>query len=372
MNSRVLDDAISLIERATLTSAGMVKFPANFAILKYSEEMDVVHHQLLIEHFSKAEAVLRDGSKILVNMFFENKTPEIENRKTFYFKKLSSKEVTRQMKDFRPDLVDLCWSAFSLSGPTGKISVEKSSSNRRGIEVRTGAEFRVISPTGNFSYLDPQIVIIDGFLESPSELETLFFDTSKAKSPVVLVCRGMSEDVLHTITVNLKRGAFNLRPLICKFDENGINTLRDLSLSTGSCVTTSDEGSLISSAKLEGCPHVTRASCIDGSLTVENPLRDTEVRAHVSGLLKKIESSMNDFSSELSRVRAASLSQLRCTIFLEDSVEYPTTRVEVDRILKKISDLFKCGVSDDEDEYAKSILKPIFESCFSALSSQII
>lgn len=370
MVSRVLRDAESLLDGETLTSSGLLKFPANFAILKYKNSDDAAQHQILLEHFSKAESLLQDGSKELVKMLAESSTQKLDD--TFLFRRFNSLPENSNLEGHSQDLLDLCWSAFALVGPSGKISVEKSVSGRRGLEVKVGSDFNLVSPSGNFSFNNSHVLIIDGFLESSSELEPIFLEACELKVPIVIVCRGASNDVLHTAAVNLKRGAFQLRILICKFDENGINSLRDLSIVTGSSVVTSDTGTLISSARASDTPIVDRVTFVDGTFNVEVKDSESRLKLHTDSLLKKMEESLDSINSDLVRSRVVSLNQQRCILYLEDSLDYRVRRMEVDRILKKISSLFKKGIPEKEEAYRRCVLDQLLSSCSDALEASIV
>ena len=51
-----------------------------------------------------------------------------------------------------------------------------------------------------------KVVIIDGFIETVGEIHHLLHDAAKSKTPHVIFCFGMSEEVKHTIMVQTNLG----------------------------------------------------------------------------------------------------------------------------------------------------------------------
>lgn len=369
LHAKVIDDAAKFLSSKTLSDANILTFPANFARIRYSDPVLSLQHQILLEHMAKSDRIVEDGSKTLVEMLLAKETAV---QRSFSFFKPSCKSLLQELdRKFSIEIVDIVATAVALAGPTGKVVVEKSRSGKTGVELKIGAEFNVISPTGDFCYVDPYVVLVDGFLESANELEHLFVEASDSLCPVLLFCRGASEEVLHTISVNMKRGALHVRPIISKFDENGINTFRDVSAVTHSSVITSDMGSLISSASLKNSSVVKKATFSSGILSIE-PKDAHSTANHVSKLLEKLDTADENFNFDLIRKRAVSLSARRAIIYIADCIDFPVLRLEIDRALKSFSQLVRDGICNEYEAYKQAALYAVYKSCNESLKSPVV
>ena len=69
---------------------------------------------------------------------------------------------------------------------------------------------------------------------------------SETKEPFLVFCRGMSDSVASTISLNLARKTIDLIPISVGFDENTLNILNDIAIVVGCDIVSHLQGDLIS------------------------------------------------------------------------------------------------------------------------------
>lgn len=90
-------------------------------------------------------------------------------------------------------------------------------------------------------------VIINGFIDSVSELHHLFYKAHESKIPHVIFCMGMHEEVKKTIMQNNNMGKFQVYPVCLSInDEYSLNVLNDIAAIHGGTIVSSDLGQTIS------------------------------------------------------------------------------------------------------------------------------
>lgn len=103
----------------------------------------------------------------------------------------------------------------------------------------------------NFELSNPNIVTIDGFIESTSEIDSLMRQSFETGQPLVIAARGYHGDVANTLAHNYVNGKLRVLPLEVRYDEIGANSLIDMSKVAGSKFINSLRGDLISTTNLE-------------------------------------------------------------------------------------------------------------------------
>jgi len=104
----------------------------------------------------------------------------------------------------------------------------------------------ILSNTWNAE--DYRYIIIDGFIDSVGEIHHLLQKASEDKEPYVIFCKGMREEVKHTILYNLKRNTINVMPICLKTNEENVNALNDIASCHDGKIISALHGDTISSA----------------------------------------------------------------------------------------------------------------------------
>jgi hypothetical protein len=91
-----------------------------------------------------------------------------------------------------------------------------------------------------------KFIVIDGFIDSAGEIHHLLHKASEDKEPYVVFCKGMREEVKHTILHNLQRKTIDVLPISLETNEENVNILNDIASCLDSDVISALKGDLIS------------------------------------------------------------------------------------------------------------------------------
>lgn len=259
---------------------------------------------------------------------------------------------------------------INLTGFGGKVILEKSNSDIESIELTRGYTF-YLTPSWKISttFKNPKVVLIDGFLESVSEIHHLLEKFHEEKESGLIFCRGMSPDVLNTLRVNWERGNLKLLPVTVSFDLEGINTLNDLAAVVGCDVISSNKGNLISSINWADIKSVSDIDVSDGKIAIRNDSTYLNVCNHLSYLKARRESSENvvDVTSLYDR-RIRSLTPNHVIVKLKDDVFFVSRSQSIDLALRSIKSLVDFGVTDAGELTSLEISRIYAKKCADTLN----
>lgn len=237
-------------------------------------------------------------------------------------------------------------SSILLSGFGGKIFVEKSSAQVNSIELVSGFSFPVTNDWDIITkFKNSRVICIDGYIESVSEIHHLLEGCSSSKESLVLVSRGFSNDVLHTLRVNWDRGSLKVFPAIVPFDLEGINQINDIAIVTGGDLVSSSKGDLISSIKIHNYPQVDEINIFPGKIIILSKKSKERINSHVEHLKRKRDdkSDIEDISRLIDK-RIKSLTPSQVIIKLIDDKNFIKRSQLIDIGLRHISSIMKTGV----------------------------
>lgn len=264
-----------------------------------------------------------------------------------------NKFVWEPLKIIDSKLCSMLIEALDLVGFGGKIIVEKSTADMDSIELIKGYTFDLQACwPGSFKMDNAKVVVIDGFVESVSEIHHLLEHFHDSKETGIILARGAAPDVLSTLRVNWDRGSLKLLPIIVPFDIDGINTLVDIAVVSGSDVTSSNKGNLISSIQCDKLPKVQSIEVHDAKLCIRNDRTYSAVVSHVSFLKKRQEAQENvsDVSSLYDR-RIRSLTPNHVVIRLKDDYRYVWRNQHIDLALRKMKSLVDFGIKKNAHDH---------------------
>ena len=251
--------------------------------------------------------------------------------------------------------------SFLLAGFDGKIFIEKTPSATFSVELVNGFTFN-IEPgwSSSIKLLNPRIICIDGYVESVSEIHHLLQSFSETKETALLVTRGLSDDVLHTLKVNWERGALKIFPVKSPFDLEGINTLADISTVVGGDVVSSLKGNLISSIDLSILPMVNEVSLFDKKMTIRISQRSKRVDEHISNLKKRRDDSQHEDTSDLLNKRIKSLSPSQVIIRIPEGRDFIKKTGLIDHSIRLFSFLVQNGIPIKKEERISDTISSFF------------
>ena len=239
---------------------------------------------------------------------------------------------------------DLLIEAINLSGFRGRITLDRSQTVRPSLELTDGYTFRC-HPTIEISgcFFDPHIIVIDGTVESVSEIHHLLEESNKTLDEVIIFARNFSDDVSNTLKVNRNRGTLKVTSIRVPFDIEGINTLNDISVVSGTDIVSSLKGDLISSIRLSDVPTVRSVTVSRDSVTINENRTRQSVSTHVRALLDKRSMSIDDITQLIDK-RIRSLMSKCVIIRIPSSIDETIVRTGLDRVLRSTISAMDHGV----------------------------
>lgn len=245
---------------------------------------------------------------------------------------------------------ELCYQSICLAGFGGKISIEKSLNSEVSIELIDGYTFKHESlGLPPIKLKKPRVICIDGYVESVSEVNLLFEGAVELKHPLILISRGMSDDVLNTIKVNRDRKSMFVYPVKIAFDLQGINTISDISTVIGTPPVSCNLGQLISSTKIQDSIEIDEIFISGNSLVIKNSKTRSSVNFHIKSLIEKRNSS-NLEVEELLTSRIKSLSNNCVVVRLPNDSNYVLNSQSIDYVLRSIKSMLDYGIIIDNEE----------------------
>ena len=319
---------------------------------KFDDDLKRSIHKILMDHCFYAERLSPGGfQKTLLNVMslvngIENHSSEVQ----IFHPRLNDLEVLIENTVREKSISKLVIEAIRLAGFGGKVSIEKSVNSSTSIELIEGYVFKH-NPVGlkPVKLTKPKVVCIDGYIESVSEVNMLFEGAVETKHQLLLISRGMHDDVVNTIKVNRDRGTMFVYPVIINFDLDGINTMVDISTVAGTNPVSCHLGDLISSIKISDACDVDEVTVIGNSLTFKNSKTRSNVNVHVRNLLEKAKTSNFDIES-LVTTRLKSLTGSNVVIRIPDDSNYVLKSQAIDNVLRSIKSILDYGILIKNEE----------------------
>lgn len=202
-------------------------------------------------------------------------------------------DIRSMLASMFPDVGSMVYEAVILAGNECKIFVQPSPSTFSTVERTNGYVFRC-SPDpafyteGRWEHDGVRVLLIDGLVETVSEVDTILNRAHVDSCPVAIVARGFNPDVLNTLRVNRSRRTLNVIPIVAEFDVETVNVLADIAVAIGCDVVSSLKGELISTVNFDDLRCVKKMSCAGRSMTIES-IEPTAaaVSIHLQNLIQK-------------------------------------------------------------------------------------
>ena len=290
-------------------------------------------------------------------------------------RKISNQKIRKIIKE-----------TINLSGALGTINVSRSAGSRTLISQNTGFKFNITSDStilSGKSWIRKNVrcFVIDGILETVSEIHHLLEQASQNKEPYVLFVRNISPEVEKTIRINLIRKTIDVLPICVGFDENTINILNDISIVANSKIVSSLYGDLISASIRKDPIIISEIQVFEDSFIINNSNFDqVALNNHLGFLTNKMNLSNNPEKKSLilNRIRSLSCHGVEVEIG-KDIINSDTLAIEkIDKHLRLIKSccsgkiIKKSKLKKKLDEMSKSNIldKDICDSVKKSIKSQ--
>ena len=359
-NDEIKNNLKSLILKIHKISLKDRFYLQNLSKIKDSlSDYEISLYDLLVTYLLKAENVSPGSDIVFFEKLINNHVSECHPC-TF-----SSKDLDIIIAEFADKhLHELLKNVFDLAGFSGKISIVKSTHASPIAELSKGyvfENFRLAYNAGNIDVANVVTVIIDGYIESVSELHHMLEKLAETKESMILFARGFSEEVVHTLKVNYDRKTVICLPVIVNYDLQDVNTINDIAVIAGCDIVTSLKGQLISSIDYGSLKRLDLVSISENRLTLQNVATINSVKAHIKFLQEKILTSELEATSMMLSKRIARLGHNRIVIMLPEKyfgVEYNQLSFMIDRCLRSVKACSEFGVINYKDrKYPYSSVK---------------
>lgn len=300
-------------------------------------------HQVIMTHAVEAEKMGPGGfDACLALTVSASDLPRIETSRSLVGRRPTRSDLEKIVHDscrVAPAYVERAlWDALDNAGLGGRIIVEKTTTSVTSVERVPGHTFRLttlIPFTGTLA--DPAICLVDGFIESVSEVDGILQDACASRTSLLLFARGMAPDLISTLRVNHDRGTLHVVPVMVPLELSTMNTLADISVVSGSDVTSCARGDLITSLRLGACSRIDRANVHAGQVTLVNARTRQSVVQHIADLRRRRQSSEQDELGALFDERIKSLSPGHVVLRVPGDRNFVPTTQSIDRALRGIA-----------------------------------
>lgn len=349
----ILSSTSTCPDRVVSSIDGNVKKHTRLQALLMSkprDRLDKIIQEIVLNHAVASEKMGAGSLDGFINSLTSTVRPHMDGGPT-YGKHADVDDINRLIDrhtcNARPVIKAMLREAISLAGFHGRIIVEKTKARTPSVELVCGYTFTLVPCFVNdFSFSYPRVACIDGYVESVSEIHHLLEEASSAKEPLVMVSRGASDDVINTLKVNHSKGTLNVIPLFARFDLEGMNTLVDIAIVSGTDVVSSTKGNLISSLDYSSLPRVQQVTSFKGTTVFQEYRTTYSVAAHVARLRDRRVNTQEDEISSLLDDRIRSLSPNHVVLRIVDDVDFITNSQAVDRTLRSVKSCIERGIDE--------------------------
>ena len=303
--------------------------------------------------------------------FFNNKISAINPEK------FSRKHITKyinQIKDGEAKMI--CRKVNKLVEPEDVLYLEETNREKTVIK-KTNNIFLDISFDHDFllekdviTVQDYCVILVDGFIDSIGEVHHLLHKSSEDKKKYIIFCKGMRDEVKHTILLNLQRSTIRVYPVSLDINEENVNILNDIAAILGLDIVSSTKGDVISVEMRKDLP-VRNGIKISKKGIEINKSENNSIDLQIMYLKNKIKNTQfNNPNVEYLNRRLKSLNSKKIKINLRANVSRETIS-EIDGYLKFL-DHGKSGIFQQKGGKIYS-LREIFVlySKFSAIVKSI-
>jgi len=259
--------------------------------------------------------------------------------------------------------------AFDFS-PMSEIVVEKSNLYKSYLNETSGNIVNIEIPQicmthdGRWDRTNIDCILVDGYIESASQIHHFLTSTSEKGASSIIVCRSASEDVKNTIFHNFNRGTLDLVIVETGYDVEYHHMLSDISKLFNCNIINIDMGDTISGGLKDKIFKIERAILTHKNMTIFSNLSLDNVSKYISDLrYLKNTLDMNDLESYNNLVKSIDLrikflnsKRYEIKIGKRDIDLDPLVISRIDKFLRSFPDMSNSGIVKVENALSKSDL----------------
>ena len=361
--SRDLKDSSVLYNKTTAISNNAMNFINTTFDVKSNEVKKIIDHEILnLENYSKGLGC--DLLEILIGYLTKNSTNIFRYDKKnveFVLKKYLS-SFDKNIKNTSKIDIDYFTSniesenikkimeiVFNECDIEDQIYVENHNSVdtlvKRSNDLFFNIEYDLDFLLGkdNWEARDYRYIIIDGFIDKISEIHHLLYEASENKEPYVIFCKGMHEEVKHTIIKNNMRKTINVMPISFSTNEESINILNDIASCHNGEIISALKGDIISVEVRRDLSKGKKIKIHKGGFYIEC-IDEKRKNRQLNYLVKRIKNATpNDPNIDYLKLRSKNLNSKKVTLYLSTHIS-KKEKIDLDGCLRKIN-LMRSGIT---------------------------
>lgn len=236
-----------------------------------------------------------------------------------------------------------------------KVKICKGINDKTKIQHQAGFRFKGVHvdpqflSKGSWNRSNCRVVLIDGIIESVSEIYRLLEQVSQDKVPCVIFCIDALPDVISTILHNFKRGTLDVVIVPIPVDESHVNMLVDLGIVTNVEPLCAAKGDAISMAADYHKKVIKKIVIERGAVTIEDDTSQNSVFSHLNELEKRL---IDD--PKLSIILQPRIDTLLCktlTVFVgtDDLKKNATLVEELDSTFRSLPSIISNGFIEKDE-----------------------
>jgi hypothetical protein len=190
----------------------------------------------------------------------------------------------------------------------------------------------------NWEMKNYRFAIIDGFIESVSEIHHMLHFAAQNKEPYVLFCFGMSEEVKNIIIQNNSKRITQIFPVSMTVNEDTINILNDIAVLHKSDIISSMKGQTISQEMRKELKVGKSISFSRRGFKISPLCEKDAIKSHINFLQKRIDEASLDSNTEIIKQRIKNLNSKTLKVYIPEELKKDANfNRELDYLLRMIN-----------------------------------
>lgn len=294
---------------------------------------------ILRKEFDDCEKLYPFLGEIFLNLFFDK---TVLNKKDLYlFNRESSEHFLSTSKDKNAENI-VRWILENSSTDrlvdisesyTQDISIKKEDD----IFLRLEYDTSFLGSKKSLEMKSYRFAIIDGYIESVSEIHHMLHFAAQNKEPHVLFCFGMSDEVKNVIIQNNSKKITQIFPVSMKVNEDTINIMNDIALLHNSDIISSLKGQTISQEMRKELKTGNTITFTREGFKITPVADKKDIDTHIRFLKDRIKNSPPDANISLIENRIKNLNSKVLKIFIPKDLKLDVNfNRELDYLLRMI------------------------------------
>ena len=236
-----------------------------------------------------------------------------------------------------------------------KILVKKTAASSTSIQREKGYTFEDLEidqrflSGGTWIRKNVKCFLIDGYIETVSEIHHLLEDLSKSKTPAVIFCIDALPEVTETLVKNFLMRNLDIILVKIPVTEMHINTLVDLGMILSLEPIAAARGDTISIGLKNQNSKSDKVIISRSKISIERADIGQDIVSHICNLRKRIEENINLAFILEPRIRSLSSATIKIEVGIDDTKIDPNIIERLDRTFRSLPTLIKFGFIQKND-----------------------